>query len=378
MKHLGILICVIGFSFGQNYLDALRPFYGFQSVQPLSMALGYSTVAAGQVVPGATGNPANYALQRFTVLQAGFETTKFKSSPEELTDSGLDGLSFTLPVHVYQGSLAFGGGITKELDFSSVYAHPEYDYFEEGGIYKTSFGAAVEFARDLFIGADFHIYHGSNEMLRFYPDSTDYLDVSYSGWSTSVGILHRLAPMLQIGAVLQLPTYIWADESFTFSNDIDPDSNQKWDSDYSLRRPIQLQYGVSFLHPVVNLFYQADWTDWHNLEFKTDNIKVNGINLGVIIDQEIRRNLRTTLSHHAGIAIHLPRLPVHLYGGYQLLPVPFDGVYDNNRRESFSWGLSYLASQQVSVQLAQTHYTWDYLSHAESYDQLAFGISLHF
>ncbi len=363
----------------QNYLDALRPFYGFQSVQPLNIAIGNSTVAAGQVIPGFTNNPASWGMHRFTSLQTGFNLSNFESGSKNLTGSGFSGVGFTLPVQVYRGSLSFGGGIFQDLDFSTRYGNSQYTYNEEGGMYKTVFGFSVEYSENFFVGADIQYYRGGDEMIRFYDsDSTDYLDMDYKGWSASLGAIHRVSPMVQIGAAIQLPTAIWADETFTFSNHLDPDDYAIWNSDYKLTRPMQVFFGASFLHPIINIFYQGDWTDWTNLKFEGDNIFVDNQPLDVIIDEEIRENMQTTLSHHLGFAFHIPQMPLHFYGGYQYLEIPYKSFYESDMRESVSAGISYLISQQVSLQFGQTRYFWDYLGEEETYTQTAFGLTLHY
>ena len=91
MRKILFVLLFSSLAFSQSYLDALRPFYGYQSIQPLSSAIGHATVAAGQVIPGTTSNPANMALQRFTVTQFGFEANKFKSEDASLSRTVFNG-----------------------------------------------------------------------------------------------------------------------------------------------------------------------------------------------------------------------------------------------------------------------------------------------
>ena len=51
MNKLNILlVCTIGFCYGQNVYDVLRPYFGFNSSQILINSIGGATVAAGMCI----------------------------------------------------------------------------------------------------------------------------------------------------------------------------------------------------------------------------------------------------------------------------------------------------------------------------------------
>ena len=133
--------------------------------------------------------------------------------------------------------------------------------------------------------------------------------------------------------------------------------------------------GFSLLYPIYSLFYEMEWSDWSGLKFSSDEYFAGDANE---INREIKHEFRPTLTHHLGGAAHLPWLPLHLYAGYQYMPVPFTGVYASNLRQSLGFGASYLLSQQFSVHSSYSDYFWRYSGKREDYQMLLFGVSLHF
>ena len=97
-----------------------------------------------------------------------------------------------------------------------------------------------------------------------------------------------------------------------------------------------------------------------------------------MINQEISNTLHPTLSHHVGIALHLPVLPIHLYAGYQYLPVSFSNVYNDNLRQSYSTGFSYMIQKNFSIQGSYVNYLWKYGNEAERFNKLSVGIVMHY
>jgi hypothetical protein len=122
------------------------------------------------------------------------------------------------------------------------------------------------------------------------------------------------------------------------------------------------------------------WSDWRNLEFSSDEIYEDDLELpaSVIINQEISNMLLPTLSHHVGIALHIPVLPIHIYAGYQYLPVSFSSVYNNDLRQSYSTGFSYMVQENFSIQASYVNYFWEYENQLEEFDKFSIGIAMHY
>ena len=379
-KLIIILVCTVGLCYPQNVYDVLRPYFGFNSSQILINSIGGATVAAGNVIPGATSNPANLAMHRFKQIQSNFSNSRFNSNTENNSATNFNGFHFTYPIPVFQGSLVIGGGVNKEIDYMSASRTDIFKYSEVGGLNIWRIGAAVEYSKKLYIGSDFEYYTGNDEMIEFADDSTFYFRPQYKGLGMTVGFLHSLSPKFQYGASIQLPTTLSVADQFTYSNHIETDESFSDTWHYKAIRPLILHIGTGYFEKHYNVFYEATWSDWRNLEFSSEEIFENDLELpaSVIINQEIRKTLHPTLSHHLGIALHLPILPIHIYAGYQYLPVAFSNIYNSDARQSYSTGFSYMIQENFSIQASYVQYFWKYENEPENFDKLSVGIAMHY
>ena len=81
--------------------------------------------------------------------------------------------------------------------------------------------------------------------------------------------------------------------------------------------------------------------------------------------------------NHFGTAMRLPLVPLHLFAGYQYMPVPFSDQYDNDIRESYSFGVSVAIKKNITLQGSYDSYSWGFEGSPESFDKISMGISLH-
>ena len=359
----------------QDRDDFIRPFFGYYDSQSLTNGIGRATVASGQVVPGKSSNPANLGLHRFSTVQMSFLSGRFSSNDNNLSQMEFGGIYSIMPVKVYRGSLVFGLGVQKEVDFSEAASSADYRYKDEGGIYATEMGFSVECVKDLFVGAEIEYYRGQDKSTNTWVENSSYLHPRYSGFGLSIGFVQRMSSMVLIGASVDLSTSLRVKEELTeWPNDSTQlSSTEKWN--YHLKRPLTFHTGGSLLSRYVNVFYELELADWRNLEFSSEEYYESD---EVEINNEIQAEMRFTATHHLGMAFHPPWLPVHIYTGYQHLPTPYSGVYTSNKRESFSLGTSYLVNQQFSIHGSYTNYFWKYSGEKENYRQIVFGVSLHY
>jgi len=355
--------------------DFLRPFFGYYDSQSLSTAIGNATVAAGQVIPGRSSNPANLGLSRFKEFQLNFQHNKFQGPQTNSANTQLGGVYAVFPVAVYQGSLVFGGGAERIVDFTNAFQTQDRQVSEEGGIYATELGMSVEASKNLFIGAAFNYLKGSDELSTTEPDTNSLLNPKYHGYCFSLGFVNRTTANLQIGGSFQFATSVKVQDNLTTWHAASPEASVSETWNYELDRPMVFHLGFSLLYPIYSLFYEMEWSDWSGLKFSSDEYFAGDANE---INREIKHEFRPTLTHHLGGAAHLPWLPLHLYAGYQYMPVPFTGVYASNLRQSLGFGASYLLSQQFSVHSSYSDYFWRYSGKWEDYQMLLFGVSLHF
>ena len=369
--YLFLFISVIN---AQNPIDVLRPFWGFNNSQILSNSIGGATVASGYITPGLTSNPANLAAMKFAYMQLNFSNSEFSSTTSNISNSGFNGIDFVQPIPVYRGSLVLSAGAHKSMDFMSASSNNTYEYSEKGKLTSYHFGAAVEFAKRLYLGANINLLRGNDEMVEYGEDITHYYKPEFSGSALTLGLMHVITKNLQYGISIDMPSKVNIEDYYTESNHINEDESWSDIWNYSAKKPMTVHLGGAMITRVLNLFYEFEYTDWSNLEFLSDNYELQDV---FDINNEIKDEFRETLIHHFGGAMRLPMIPVHLFAGYQYLPTPFKDSYSNNLRESYSLGFSVALKKNFTLQGSYDTYSWEFNGLPESYDKFSIGVSLH-
>jgi hypothetical protein len=119
-----------------------------------------------------------------------------------------------------------------------------------------------------------------------------------------------------------------------------------------------LRAGLALTLRIVDLYYSIDYANWQNLTVRSSRLTQGDVDE---INREIFDNFSVTYSHHVGMAIHVPLLPLHFYFGYQYLPDAYLGLngfslgklipreLDDRFSSSFSWGFSLFLKQGLSI-----------------------------
>ena len=375
MKNILITsVILIGSLFSQGPLDVLRPFWGFEHSQILSNSIGGATVASGYITPGLTSNPANLAAIQFGYIQLNYSDSEFSSNTSNMTNTGFNGIDFVQPVPVYKGRLVFSAGGHKKIDFMSASNNDS----EKGKLSSYHLATAVEFSKNLYLGADLRFLRGENEMIEDETNMIYYYKPRYSGANLTFGLLHILSKNLQYGISIDMPTSLSVEEQYTELDHVDSDLSFSQVYNYDVKKPITFHAGAALLFKSINFFYEVEQTDWRNLEFLSDDYALQDI---LDINDEIKDEFIRTISHHFGAAMRLPIIPVHLFAGYQYLPVPFspssNQMYFNDIRESYSFGVSVAIKKNITLQGSYDSYSWEFGESPESFDKISVGISLH-
>ncbi len=375
MKKLLFIIILFSTNilFGQySEDDALRPFNGFSGHLPQSAAIGGAGVAAGQVLPELSLNPANIAMTKFRILRGTYGSGEFTSGSKHLPQNRISHFSYAHAIPVFRGYLSWGTGITQDLEYAMKYETSSYSQRIEGSSYMFHLAGATEFAKDLFIGADFQIPMGDFKLTATDHDLNTLLLVepSFIGLSGKIGLIHTLTPYLNIGINAQLPKTLWVTEDNTevFGDTLTVEYQP---FEYTLTRPLELQVGAALLLKWFDLFYQADLINWSGLNWDSEDNELFDQN----INEGIEENFDRTLTHRAGVAIHPPFLPVNLYGGYQFRP-------NQHKNEDpvtvTSLGFSWLFRQSVNISTSWQSWSWEYENQDESWKQLLVGMEFIF
>ena len=365
--------------FAQNAYDVLRPFWGFEHSQVLSNSIGNATVASGYITPGLTSNPANLAAIQFGYFQLNFSDSEFDGGSSSITNTGFNGLDIVQPVNVYRGRLVYGIGAHKQSDFMSAHQNSTYRLSEKGKLTSYHLAAALEFSKNFYLGADFKFLGGNDEMVQTGDEKTYYFKPRYSGSNLTIGLLHILSKNFQYGISVDMPSSLSISEEYVESNHLDSDLSFSEIYKYEATKPVTFHIGAALLLKSINFFYEAEQTDWSNLEFSSEQIYESDLELpaSVVINDEIRSTFSSTISHHFGGAMKLPKIPMNLFAGYQYIPTPFSGTYDNDVRHAYNFGISVSLQKNITLQGSYDSYIWEVEESSESFNRLSVGISLH-
>lgn len=364
---------------GQSAYDVLRPFWGFEHSQILSNSIGNATVASGYITPGLTSNPANLAAIQFGYIQFNFSDSEFNSASSSISKTGFNGLDIVQPATVHRGRLVYSVGAHKKTDFMSAYDTSTSRFSEKGKLTSYHLAAALEFSRNFYLGADLKFLGGNDEMVQAGDEKTYYYKPRYSGSNITIGLLHVLSKNFQYGISVDMPSSLSISEEYVESNHLDSELSFSETYQYDAKKPVTFHFGGALLLKSINFFYEAVQTNWSNLEFSSDQIYEDDLELpaSVIINEEIRDTFRPTLSHHFGGALKLPKVPVNLFSGYQYIPTPFIGIYDDDVRHAYNFGVSIALQKNITLQGSYDSCSWKAGESSNNFDRISVGISLH-
>lgn len=320
----------------QNYLDAVRPFWG--------MSGGSAARATGDMVgvfdtEALLQNPAalTYVTRSFAQVDGSFDHVKGRTllSSAYLQQNYFDSLSesqfrfnqvsVAVPVNVYRGSWVWAGGIQpvtifdRKGQFSFWDADPsqlvnrKYTLFEEGSLYAASLGTAVLFTKELSLGLSGSYLFGSNIYSNAYSEEdTDhlytfarYLDslgikADYKGWNLKGGFVLQFPNELLLGGSVETPGLLTVEESSEHLEMELMDDGQPSDYDndqtrikYELTGPWRLSCGASFKYAPLYFSLGYRYHTYANMSFKSNLIE--SATDSAYIDTRINANISTKL-----------------------------------------------------------------------------------
>ncbi|MBN2781246.1 MAG: hypothetical protein JXR21_04715, partial [Candidatus Marinimicrobia bacterium] len=191
---------------------------------------------------------------------------------------------------------------------------------------------------------------------------------------------YHVLPVLNLGFSLDLPTLIGVDYSLRIY-----DSNSRSTSEFSIKAPGVLRAGLALTLKIVDLYYSYDYANWQNMIVRSSDLEQSAVDQ---LNREITNNLSITQSHHIGMALHVPLLPLHFYFGYQYLPDIYQGLnsfslaklvpheLSDRFRSSFSWGASLFIKQGFSV--SASFETWHAFYNSVEETPLTSNLSLSY
>jgi long-subunit fatty acid transport protein len=441
-----IFIFLISFSkiYGQNETDALRVAFPGLGVSARALGMGNSYIGLSDDASAAYFNPAGLGLLKKIEISGGLNYDKFnnnttffdQSSSASNSTTRFNRISLAIPFPTYKGSLVFGvsyyttNDLTGALKFNGFnsgnnsmiqnllgsnspqdYNIP-YDLFltdsnyitpingklnqsgsilSSGSINNWALTGAIEAYKNLYVGLDLNIIHGSyNSNSNYYEDDTQgiysnietnpgdattlgfqtfylnrILDWNISGWDAKLGILYQANENTRVGLTVQFPKYYTIKENFTvngsstfgsgYTYNLDPSyysSNVKYD----IVTPFELGGGLSVNLKGLILSGQATLIDYSQTEFRNpDGLSEQYI---ASINNNIKDLLRAVVNFNAGLEYTIPDIGLRLRGGFIYQPSPYQGDPSQYDRKYVTFGIGFLVDNSVGIDVGYAHGWW--------------------
>ncbi|MGH2567843.1 MAG: OmpP1/FadL family transporter [Bacteroidota bacterium] len=338
----------------------------------LTFALGFGRVADYTTTASYDGfNPSSSIIEALTP----FVNVRSLSSSERqrLLDENI-------PFQIFLADTA--NGVLFPVVYDSVQQRGTVE--EGGGLNNWSLGGAIDIARNLSVGLSLNILSGSYRYEREYREldlrnvytyqnrydafhrfsyvSTVNSDIS--GFNALFGIMFRKPGLFKIGATVRTPTVYEITENFSDEgeSEFDPTSGGQVDifnktiagsTRYEVKTPPILSVGGSLqISDWLVLAGDAEYTDWTQMEFTTNNADLQAEN------RLIKRIFEPTTNLRGGAEVTLWNFGVILRGGVVWNPSPYKDDPPEYDQLHYTGGVGLRLDEHVSLNTAFAYGTW--------------------
>ncbi len=288
------------------------------------------------------------------------------AATDDFTKTRLNSLSLTVPVPTYRGSLviAFGVNRSKSFDRTFTFASGTVGIYTQnaleqatGGMREWSAGAGMEISPHLAVGTTLIYYRGDEDYSWDYQSdadfvSTHYIDEissTYSGVGIRLGMIADVNPYLTLGLTIDSPTRFRIKQDYsqvTVENGARDESVGSYE--YDLQHPFSFNAGAALRVKTLTLEGDVGYTDWSQLEYKSEADKPN--------NKALQKYYSDAVQLRVGAEYVIPQYGVVLRGGFKHDPLPIAGTLMSNQieknRNSFSAGLGFLIDRIVMLDIA--------------------------
>ncbi len=431
--------------FGQNFNDVLRLSDQDILSNPLNLSMGNALLGSGLNSLGTLVNPASIALSKKTELSAGFNYNSFKNSSSFLnnnsdyssTSSRFNQAGIIVPWPTYQGSFAISLGFERTKDFNKSFkfsglnstnssliqdmawdnddivydlglSYPVYNakdewlYDEthingklkqsgnnkyEGALNNWYFGAAIEAAKDIFVGFNFSIYSGDFLMNRNYeeedvnnvytsslvlnykkPETTDFKSFSYketidweiSGWGLNLGLIAKLDESFNLGMSIKFPKKFSIQEKFNvnasslFGSGAKFYTNPSNAYEYEISTPYEFGAGIAYDKGDFTINGDINLVDYSSSEFVAglDRDARNKKNA------QIKEFLKSVINLKAGAEYRIPDTRFAVRGGFMYLPSAFKDDDSSFDKKFITAGIGYELTPRFMLDVGYAYGWW--------------------
>ena len=401
----------------QNELPVMGRAWGMGA---RALGMGGAFISVSDDYTATYWNPAGLALVRRMEFLCSFHNLKYNDlasfqgnklkSDESFTK--MDAVGFTFPVPTYRGSLVFGFGYNRVQHFDQAfgfswynntitdYDNPDlndlmtesWDTLEKGHLGQYAFSGAMDVSPNLSIGASLNLWRGKSDFESTYNLSDDHdewdlnkytednmINSKLSASNFKVGALYRLARLMRFAGTIELPYTIrikeeaWTHIKEVWEADGNRDQKDDFQVDYKIRTPFKFSAGASLYLPQLVVSGDIHYTDWTQMEYKTDppfskmypvvdenNNEYYPDSTMAEVNRDIRKKMyRSTASIHLGAEFTVPFIYTQLRAGAFYEPSPFKNADKKNDRKFITLGAGFLLDKQMKLDVAWIHGWWD-------------------
>ena len=288
------------------------------------------------------------------------------ATTDDFTKTRLNSLSLTVPVPTYRGSLVIAFGVNRSKSFDRTFTFASgtvgintKNALEQatGGMREWSAGAGMEISPHLAVGTTLIYYRGDEDYSWDYQSdvdftSTQYSDLissTYSGVGIRLGMIAEVNPYLTLGLSIDSPTRFKIKQDYsqvTIVNNVRDETTGSYE--YDLQHPFSFNAGAALRISTLTLEGDVGYTDWSQLEYKSEADKPN--------NKALQKYYSDAVVLRVGAEYVIPQYGVVLRGGFKHDPLPIAGTLMSNQieknRNSFSAGLGFLIDRIVMLDIA--------------------------
>ena len=288
------------------------------------------------------------------------------AATDDFTKTRLNSLSLTVPVPTYRGSLVLAFGVNRSKSFDRTFAFASgtvgiatENALEQatGGGKEWSAGAGVEISPHLAVGTTLIYYKGNEDYSWDYQSEVDFvskhyidqISSTYSGVGIRLGMIAEVNPYLTLGLSIDSPTRFKIKQDYsqvTIENGVRDESVGSYE--YDLQHPFSFNAGAALRIRMFTLEGDIGYTDWSQLEYKSEADKPN--------NKALQKYYSDAVQLRFGAEYVIPQYGMVLRGGFKHDPLPIAGTLMSNQieknRNSFSAGLGFLIDKIVMLDIA--------------------------
>ena len=349
-------------------------------VYPIATVRGSLTFAVG------FGRVANYTTTasydgfnaRSSIIEALASPFNIYSMSEEDVDRLL---TDNIPYQVWLADIDSSSGLFFPIVTDSVQQSGIVE--EGGGLNNWSFGGAIDVSRNLAVGVSINFLSGSYQYDREYTeidlrdvytyqnrfdafDRFTYIstiDGDITGFNALFGVMFRKQGLFKIGATIRTPTVYEIEETFSDYGEsvFDPingivdrfDKEVSGKTKYEVKTPPVLSAGASLqVGDWLVLAGDAEYTDWTQMEFVTNNSDLEAEN------RFIKRIFEPTTNLRGGAEVTLWDVGVILRAGVAWNPSPYKDDPPEFDQISFTGGVGLRLDEKLFLNSAFSLGKW--------------------